>query len=367
MCGVKILDQIKISPRQIIMITITFIVSTSILLLPGAEAGKDAWLATMLGLIPGLITVTSLAILAKKFPQKTVGQYVETILGKYLGKLIMATILLYLISLTALSLRDLGQFTSAVILPATPLYVIIFTATMVGIYGARRGLEPIVRVNEIFLPILLLSVFFIMVLSYPNMDKNNLLPILDNGIVPVIKASIEPADWLGESILLAMVIPFISQKDKIIKISLLGVLLAGLLLTVVALLTIAVYSDVASNLSYPFLNVVRLITIGRTIERLELLIVPIWILAVYIKTSFLLYITAEASSQWLNFGHYKAHTIPLAAVIFMIANFAAVDVGQYRTIAVKIFPPVVVIFQTTLPVFLLLIALMRGSLTRKND
>ncbi len=94
-------EQSSISIRQFTLLVIFFTIGTSILFVPtvlSAEAKQDAWIAAILGTGVGVAIVCLYAKLAMLFPNMTFVQYSETILGKWLGKFVSLTFLLYLLN-----------------------------------------------------------------------------------------------------------------------------------------------------------------------------------------------------------------------------------------------------------------------------
>ncbi|XEC95558.1 GerAB/ArcD/ProY family transporter [Paenibacillus tarimensis] len=126
------LENGKIGVRQFMILVILFSVGTSILLAPSllaSEAKQDAWIAGILGVGVGLLSVWLYNTLGNLFPNKTLVEYSEEILGKWIGKAISLVFFIFIFTLTALVLRNLGDFMTTQIMPETPiefLHIIFF-------------------------------------------------------------------------------------------------------------------------------------------------------------------------------------------------------------------------------------------------
>lgn len=81
--------------------------------------GQDAWMATAIAtFIAALITYYPLVDLGKKYKGKSIIQYSENILGKYLGKALGIFLIYYFIQFHAWTLREFAEVI-VVLLPTT--------------------------------------------------------------------------------------------------------------------------------------------------------------------------------------------------------------------------------------------------------
>ncbi len=83
------LENGKISARQFTVLVILYTIGTSILIAPSMLAGvakQDGWIASMLGIGAGLLSVFLYSALGNRYSDKTLAEYSEQILGKWLGK-----------------------------------------------------------------------------------------------------------------------------------------------------------------------------------------------------------------------------------------------------------------------------------------
>ncbi|MGI6576006.1 MAG: GerAB/ArcD/ProY family transporter [bacterium] len=107
------LDNGRISGRQAFKLLVITILATEILLLAGItaqEAGNDAWLVPGAALIGSIVIVLVQARLAANFPEQTVAQYSQLILGSVLGRLAGLIYSLFFFHLATLVLRQFAVF-----------------------------------------------------------------------------------------------------------------------------------------------------------------------------------------------------------------------------------------------------------------
>jgi VIT1/CCC1 family predicted Fe2+/Mn2+ transporter len=82
--NLPMLEQGKISPRQLMGLVLSFTLGSAILIIPTAltaSAKQDAWLAMLLATIAGLGIITVYTALALKFPEQTFFQSLSDMPG----------------------------------------------------------------------------------------------------------------------------------------------------------------------------------------------------------------------------------------------------------------------------------------------
>ncbi|MFC6601558.1 GerAB/ArcD/ProY family transporter [Ectobacillus funiculus] len=143
-------------------------------------------------------------------------QYVRSILGKYLGSLLALLYIFYFFYLSARVLRDFGDLLLTSTLEATPMLV-INSLLMLVIGGAvYYGLEVVGRTGEIILPFMtfLALITGIAILFSHIFHIENLLPVLEGGWKPVMKATfpLTVTFPFGEIIVFSMILPYVNEQ-----------------------------------------------------------------------------------------------------------------------------------------------------------
>lgn len=139
--------------RQFTILVILFTVGSSILITPSglaAEAKQDAWIAAILSVCIGLLTLFLYQALVRQFPNQTLVEMCEAIFGIWIGKIVSLLYFCFFFLLAALVLRNIGDFVVTQVLPDTPLQFILMIFLLVVIMASRHGIETIARTGEIF-------------------------------------------------------------------------------------------------------------------------------------------------------------------------------------------------------------------------
>lgn len=254
-------------------------------------AGRDGWMAILPGLFLGVPWGLMLLSLIPKYPNKDLVQISEKVLGKWMGKgfgLLYIFVTLYFGGL--LLSQEVDVFTST-ILPLMPHSVLTFTGFALVFYLFYSGIEVFGRFSEVVFPLVALSLLTIAIFSIPRFEQGELYPILADGVMPVILASIDLFPLPMEYILfLAGLLPFLSKQPKDLKQMRKGIwrtifMVAFLLLVtvLVQIMTFGPYETV--RMTYGLLVLGKMIEVSRTIAGVESLFILIWLGALTIKIS----------------------------------------------------------------------------------
>lgn len=260
-----------------------------------AAGGRDGWMAVFPGLIIGIPFAKMLLSMISKHPDKNLIEITEKVLGKWFGK-VMGVI--YILSTTYFGGLLVGQGVDMYTRTSLPLMsrnVLIFGAFILSFYLFISGIEVLARFAEVVFPIIILAFCFMVLITIPRFEQGELYPILADGIMPVLKASIKIMPWPMEYILfLAGLLPFISRKPKDLKQMNRGLwqafLVVIVLVTVVVLIQLLTFGPFeVVRLTYGILVLGNMVEVSRTIAGVESIFMLVWMGAHTIKVAALFY------------------------------------------------------------------------------
>ena len=240
-------------------------------------------------------------------------------------------------------------------------YLGLMMAAMVYITVAG-SVEAIARFSEMAGPLIIAGIVISFALNIPNLHTALLLPIYaDSGVMPILKGSLVNASFLGESMMIMMLTPFIAKPEKLLKPILLSICIPSLLAIVATIMVISTFgTNIGSSMYFPYFAMVRFINYLEFIQNMDVWIVFIWIFSVLVKLSIYLFINSYGTAQLFGIKKWRGMIVLTAPVIFAIslipANiFGILDYANLVWIQF-IFP----IFIVGFPVIFLLVSLIRG-------
>ncbi|GKX31054.1 spore germination protein YndE [Vallitalea longa] len=358
----------KISYRSVVGIIITTIGPTAILYLPTItykEAKQDGWISVLITTIFGFIVAYSVANLGNMYKDKTIIQYSKDIIGKIPGKIIGFAYCIHFIYINAFILREFAELLAGAFMSKTPILFFVIGIILPSIYGVYKGLEVIIRINQIIFPIFMLSILAILAFSLKDTDFTRILPILDNGIEPIITGGYRNLLWFTEVVVLAMFIPYINEQKKIKKPITIALLIVGVLGAFINLIIVATFGANTEYLTYPYLSLTRYISVG-FLERLDAIILFMWIAGVYMKIVVFHYCATLALGQWLNIKKFKILAIPIGILLVVLSYVLWDNLELLKYQIAYIFVTPFVIIQGVIPVLLYIIALIRNKFNKKK-
>lgn len=308
-------DQGKISSLQLAMMVFPSILATAILSVPSLTmiyAGHDMWLSPILGSVVGLAAIGISLGLHRLYPGQTILQASVQILSWWPGKLVGLLLLVYLPHLNGLIIRSYGEFIASNALPKTPFFVIMGTMCMVCAINVKQGIEVVGRTAQVFVSILVVLLCLIFILLIGELNPAELLPFMENGIMPSVKGAVPPAAWFSEYIILAFLFPYVNHKKGMGRTMLVSLVLTTAAMTASNLFCLFLMGDLTDSFSYPFMIAARYITIADFLQHIEAIIIAIWIFGIFVKISVFLYIYSASVAEWLGMKDYRPLVFPLA-------------------------------------------------------
>ncbi|MGI6587261.1 MAG: GerAB/ArcD/ProY family transporter [Peptococcia bacterium] len=355
------LEQGRISSAQLVMLIIGFNFSTSLILNPGRMAGQDAWLAVLAGLGEGLIFVFIITSLGVRFKGKNLIEINDLVFGSYLGKVVSLAYLWYFSHLASMVLRSYGDFFTDTIYPQTPLIVFIILLVLICASAVRNGIEVIVRCSLILVPITILFLVVDVFLLLKDMKFTNFLPIFNVPWQKFLWASHGAATFpFGEIIAFLMVFAFVQDQQKIRVRTMMGIIIAGLLLSTVVARNIAVLGITEMIQSYPSFIAIRLINIAKVLTRLEIIVVTSFLVMGFLKVAVLYYGTVLGLAQIFKLRSYLPLVFPLGIIMVVLSILPFASSVELINFAYEIYPYYSLPFQVGLPLLSLIVAVIRG-------
>ncbi len=313
------IDSGKISPRQLVFLLTIFIVSTELLFLPGfivREAAEGAWLSIIMGGLFGAAVVLVVSALGNKYPDKSIVQYPELILGKLWGKIIGFLLVTYAFISSSIVLREFYELLESSFMPETPPTVFAVSFIIVAALAVRAGIEVIARNSELYFLLAYFITVFLLLLLIKDLRTENLLPVFGEGLRPIIRGSFHASSFMGEIVLLAFLIPNLNRPREATKAGLWTVLIVTATLGVVTAFTLSVFgTETTANTVFPALSLGRFISVANFLEHLDAFFLIYWVVTVFIKLSLFYYVAVIGTSQLSGLSEYKFLILPAAVVI----------------------------------------------------
>ena len=355
----------RISGFQFFCLIFLFEMGSSSLIALASSAKQDAWISMIIAMIVGAILFSVYIKLYEMYPDIPFTKYIQEILGKYPGKILAIIYIIYFIYIGGRVLRDFEELLVISLYNATSLITIGMLMMFLVMYAIFKGFETFVRLNEVSFYIILLIV--ITVIGFEIIAKliklDNLKPVLENGWIPVIQSAfpLTVTFPFGEIITFTMFMPYLKKTEIAKKVGLPAMAFAGLTLTVIAIVNIAILgTSVVERATYPILTAVSYINIANFIQRLDSLIVIVMVLGGFIKITVFFFCAVLGAADLFKVKKTDTLTYPIAVIMVIISVWMAPNFLEHYKEGLDIVPYYLHIpLQIVLPFLLLVIALIQ--------
>lgn len=343
-----------ITTKQSISILILFLIGTSLVLTPGAESKQDVWITILISMVMTLPIYFIYARILYLFPNKDLYMIIFDLFGSVFGSIITIFYIWYSIHLGALVLRNFSEFIQIVSFLNTPQIVIIVAMCITCIIFCKKDIEAIGQWSSFMLPIILTIFLFTLLFSIPQMNIDNLRPILFEGIKPVIDDAFTVLAFpFAEVVLFLGVFNTLKEKKNIYKVFFTGLLISGLVGIAANLrniLTLGV--DLTLILYFPSYTSVKLINIGDFIERTEVTVAIILLLSGLIKICICIIVASKGIVNIFSLSDNKSIITPVTLVMMSLASLIYTNVIEMFDWAINIYRYYAIPFQIIIPLLI---------------
>lgn len=369
------LGNIKISGLQFGVLVMLYVVGTSILLVPSSFsqivkfAKEDTWISIIAVTIIGLILVSFYDYMGRKFGNRTLVEMIEEVFGKWIGKSISSLWCAYTLLLASLVLRNLGDLMTTQVLADTPIQAILALFLATGIIGARSGLEVTGRTAEIFVPWVVFFFLILIFFNVPNVNGTNMQPMFHQDIRTLMYSMIPNigSPYL-ELVVFLMIYPAVNQQKKATKGIYIGMLIGSFMILITTVMIILVFGpDTVERITFSSYVLGKKISLGRFVERIEVVVAILWILSAYVKMTVLLYVTAIGISKTTGSKSHQPLLLPIGLVIMALSIISYPDFAYFKTFFTNTWTPLAATFGIVLPVILVITAMIRGKWNKQNS
>lgn len=362
----------KISALQAMVYQVSIVSATAILFTPAItakHAKQDAWLSIIIACFFGSLQVYTAISLAKRFPNKSVVQYAPQILGTLPGKMVGFIYVFYFFFVGYFIQQEFAALMCSSYMPYTPSVVFMLILALLAAYAAYGGLEVICRVCSIVQTLVFAALALIFLLIIKDIKIWRFLPPLENGLRPILLGAIPPGGWFGETAVILMLYPFINNKEKAVKTSLLAVLILFITMEIVVIGAVGLRGPAETARSlFPTFDMARCIKLEALpiLERQDALFMMVWVGGMMIKLTTFFFAGILGLAQWLNLKDYRPLILPSMAVMTALAVQAWENIAELFSFSGEVFPFTIILVNFIITGFLLTIAGIRNIILKNT-
>lgn len=362
----EIRDNIKdrLDPKVLAAAIILGVVEFELFLVPRAIvdiAQQDAWLSVLLGSLLATLGTYLLVRLATRFPGENLFQFSKKVWGRPIALIIALGFLSFWAVYLIMLFEDSSAANKLLFLPLTPSLVPMLLLAFAAAWLVAHGFPAVIRLFQLMLVFFFPPLLLIYVLSLRIVEWDNFLPVLANGIMPVVKGAVYYAGVLQGLELILFLSPFLTSVKKAVRPALAGITvvnLLGLTHTVIAIGILG--TENIREALWPGIDTISLIELpGFPVERYELLLTLPWLIGMFTTMCLVLYLLSYSILQVFNLRHKKVLIFAVAGAV-VAATYLYPNYTWALTARQHWYLPTL-LFVYTIPVLTLLAAIIRGK------
>lgn len=319
-------------------------------------AATAGWMET---LYLSVLILLAFAVISRLYKQVEGMDIVD--IGKYVGGtpgrvVIGIAFFSYAVFAASIILREFSENMKTIAVPNSPLSFISLFFIAAMITSAYVGIEAIVRLHSMIVPILFIGLAVILIANWPHYKIDNILPFWGNGPRQTFIESIPKVSHFSGIISILIISPFIGRQKTFARVGYSALILSAIIMTLSCLCYMLMNPyPVAMRSFLPIYSMAREISFGRLIQRGEPIFVFIWAASGMLYLSAVFYFALLMVKKAFKLEYVRPLIIPLAIIVFTL-SFLPQSLMTVIDIEVKYFRTYAWILVIALPIFLLSLA-----------
>ncbi|MBU7005164.1 GerAB/ArcD/ProY family transporter [Phosphitispora fastidiosa] len=281
--------------------------------------GNNGYWGFLMAFIISIPVIALITLLGKRFPKKSVIQYLPEVFGTFTGKFLGLIYLGFIMVLMIWASRAISEEISVYFLSRTPMWVSIFVFLGVAAYIAHQGIEGLTRLAAFIFPVTFLFGILAILFSFQNFQLDNIRPIflIDGFKIPY--GSLHMFYPFIPLLTVLMIYPYLTEKQKSFKVITGATALVFAVIFLVILSGIGNYSAPGiSRYSWATLELTRKANLPFALQSFGLFFGATWLSQALVGTGFFYYILSEGMSELLKVLNYKWFTLILFPVTYFL-------------------------------------------------
>ncbi|MBU5486151.1 spore germination protein [Clostridium sp. MSJ-11] len=285
--------------------------------------GVEGWIAIVISGIIAILFAYMINRIAKNNNYKHIYEIFINSFGQIFGRVVALFTIFYSIYFVSIGLRVFTEEIKMYLLEKTPTEVLFLITILAGNYIIRGEIDNLIKFNEISFWIMFISVALIFIPSARQGDFTNLLPIFNEPISNYLRGVTTGVNRYAGFGVLLLAIPFVKRKEDVLKVTIKGVIFVTIFYIIIFVLAIGFFGKEQTGLLlWPTITMVKSVDIpGYLVERLEGIMMSIWILFYFTTFANHYYFSSDILRKVMNFRDIKLSSTILVPFIYLIALY----------------------------------------------
>lgn len=330
------------------------------------SSNQDIVPALFLGIPVQLVYALAFLFLWKKYPDQSLIEYSCSILGKLPGKPVGLLYIGYFTLQTAITVRVFVDFLSTRFFFHTPVEVIGLGLIIIVAYAMYMGLEVLGLCATVLVPLIFAGVLLLTAMALPQAHASNIIPAWETDFGQMTLSMLPTATRWSELAWMAMIFPLLGKQQRIYPAVFGGIFFVNFFFIIVNITVVAIFGpESVKNIKFPTLEMVQAISIGQFLDRIEALVLGLWVFGAFLKTGIFFYAAIQGLKQWFGLKEHKPFILPMGLMIMLLSTLLFSNNVQLSNFS-KTIIPVDFAFTFLIPLLLLLVYLVKKPFKKRS-
>lgn len=366
------MDKIKITNHQLFSLTVGCSLGGSILVIAALVTSiskQDAWITVLITAAFSIPVIWAYWFLGNQYPNMTFIGIIKILLGNWLGVIVAFTFIAFCLIIACHLPWYISNFMTTQAMLETPAYVINLLFVIAIVLAVLYGIEVIARACELFIYFTSALFFISMLLVLPNARIENLQPVFEKGIIPILKGSVFLSCFITfPLILLMMIYPInLNSTAETKKPLFLGYIWAAFIIFIGILMSILVLgSTITAGSRFPVYILAKEINVGVVLTRFEFAIDGIWLVTEFIVAILFFYAGVLGLSELLGLRDYRSIVMPIGLIVLVMSGVVLPNAVYQENWVTLVWTPYVITYGLILPILLIIVFLIKKRIFRMD-
>jgi spore germination protein KB len=322
------------------------------------QVGTAGYQMTLVSCTMATFLFTIIYILLKRFPGMGIVEIFNMSLGNVVGYIFSFVLMLFFLISTGILLREFTDILKSFTFHLTPIGVLNLSGMIVISLAAYLGLETIARFSSLAAKASLFTFILLMLLASKDYHLSHIFPIWGYGIGTTVITGLKRTSAFSEILIFGVIASSLQGASHIKKAGYISLLFSGIILSVsIFCYTLAFDYTTNQELISPFFVLVRVINYGAFVQRMDPLLMFVWIVTTLITLSILFYCAISVFCKMHKINDTRPVILPMAVLVLTIAIFpsdlpsvAEIYIPQQRDLGqfILVFFPIIALIASVL-------------------
>lgn len=353
----------QLSNHQIGVILSLSIISLKVLIYPaviGRNSFNNCYFSVILSLSMDFLAIICILFVIKHNPDKTFFEIMEGCFGKVFSKIIGSLLMTFFLFKAFASIKELQNYFVQLLFEEIGWEYFVLPLIALLIFMMNKSFRTFARSVEFFYYFIVIGAVLSVALPLKDIKFFNLLPILPDGITPIVRGSFLTTFQFGDYLVLFLLMGRVKYSNKTEKTIFGFVIFTDLIIILFFIIFSALFGETVVNQLLAVSDVPLYSNMAYNNGRLEWISIIIWTIVLIFQSGIMLLCSLETMQYVTTIKNRFILSLIVSAVIFVLLLLFYLDFADALVIITS------VAFSVSIFAFKLMLLLLSLIATWRN-